>query len=217
LAKRHVLICLKGRKVKLTTTYEIGNSLYLNITNRCTNRCDFCIRETATGIGEGLNLWLEHEPTVKEILNDIERYDLSRYKEIVFCGYGEPLMRLYDVVEICKEIKEKNSIYIRINTNGQANLIYEKDITGMFKDIVDCISISLNAASSALYDKVCHSTYGENAFHSILDFALKCREHVSAVILSVVDVMSQTEIEDCKKLAENIGIDFRIRHFSGQD
>ncbi len=198
----------------MTITYKINNSLYVNITNRCTNRCDFCIRDTESGIGEGINLWLEREPTVNEIMAEIEKQDLSKLSEIVFCGYGEPLMRLYDVVEICKRLKEKHSIFIRINTNGHANLIHKKDITDMFKGVVDCISISLNADTPEAYDEVCHSEFGENVFQSLLDFAAKCKNHVPKVILSVVDVMDAESTERCKKIAESIGVDFRIRHFS---
>ena len=33
----------------MTITYEVGNSLYLIITKRCSNRCDFCIRQNGDG------------------------------------------------------------------------------------------------------------------------------------------------------------------------
>ncbi|MBZ4646115.1 MAG: molybdenum cofactor biosynthesis protein [Clostridia bacterium] len=195
-------------------TYELGNALYVNVTNRCTNRCSFCIRNTAQGVGTGVDLWLEREPTVREVIDDIERRDLSKYKEIVFCGYGEPMVRAYDIIEICKSIKEKFNIPIRINTNGHANLIHGEDITPMLKGLVDCISISLNAKNAAEYQEICGSDYGEQAYHGMLDFAAKCKGYIPQVILTVVDVMPKEDIEACERIAKDIGVEFRVRHYS---
>ncbi|MDK2810935.1 MAG: hypothetical protein PWR27_1644 [Petroclostridium sp.] len=195
-------------------TYELGNALYVNVTNRCTNRCSFCIRNTAQGVGTGVDLWLEREPTVREVIDDIERRDLSKYKEIVFCGYGEPMVRAYDIIEICKSIKEKFNIPIRINTNGHANLIHGEDITPMLKGLVDCISISLNAKNAAEYQEICGSDYGEQAYHGMLDFATKCKGYIPQVILTVVDVMPKEDIEACERIAKDIGVEFRVRHYS---
>ncbi|NLY42734.1 MAG: TIGR04100 family radical SAM protein [Clostridiaceae bacterium] len=196
-------------------TYVLGKSLYVNITNRCTNCCSFCIRNTEQGVGTGVNLWLEREPTVKEIIDSIMSHDLSLYDEIVFCGYGEPMIRTYDIVEVCKEIREKSSIPIRINTNGHANMIYGKDVTPLLKGLVDTISISLNAKNAEEYQRLCHSKYGEEAFAGMLDFAVRCKEYVPEVILSVVNVISKEDIEECRKIAQRLGVKFRIRNYSG--
>lgn len=199
----------------MTIVYELYDSLYLNITNRCTNKCEFCIRTTDNGLGSDIDLWLDKEPELEEIISSIDKYDLSEYKEIVFCGYGEPMIRLKEILEICKWLREKSSIRIRINTNGQANLIYGKDITPLLKGLVDCISISLNAKNAEEYDKICHSKYGKSAFDGMLDFAQKSKRYVPEVILSVVDVLGSEDIEECRNIAKNIGVDFRVRTFSG--
>lgn len=199
----------------MTITYILRNSLYVNITNRCTNRCSFCIRNTKSGVGEGINLWLEREPTVQEIIDDIEKHDLSKYTEVVFCGYGEPMYRTYEIVDVCKHLKDKHNIKIRINTNGHANLIYGKDITPMLEGLVDTISISLNAKNASEYQKICRSQYGEKAYEAMLDFAVKCKKYIPEVVLSVVDVMPQEDIEACSKIARQIGVEFRVRHYSG--
>jgi radical SAM enzyme (TIGR04100 family) len=199
----------------MVITYELYGALYLNITNRCTNSCKFCIRNTKNGVGEGIELWLEREPSTEEIIADIEKRDMSSYKELVFCGYGEPMIRLFDILEVCKYIKNKYNIKIRINTNGQANLIYGKDITPMLKDYVDTISISLNAKNAEEYDKACRSQYGEAAFGALLDFAVKCKKYVPEVILSVVDVMGREDIEVCHEIAKKAGVNFRVRNYSG--
>lgn len=202
----------EGDKNSMTITYEIENSLYLNITNRCSNNCSFCIRNHSDGVVVGLNLWLEEEPTVDEVLNDIQKREISKYKEFVFCGYGEPMMRTNDLIEISKKLKDKYNIPIRINTNGQANLINEKDITPQLEGWIDSISISMNAKNKLEYQVLCLSDFGETAFEGMLDFAVKCKKCIPNVVFSVVDVISKEDIQACRQIAEGLGVDFRVRH-----
>jgi len=165
------------------------------------------------GVGSGDNLWLDREPTVAEVKQDIQKRDLTAYKEFVFCGYGEPMMRADDVIEICKWLKENYDLPIRINTNGQANLIHGRDITPLLAGLVDTISISMNAKDKAAYQAVCHSTFGDEAYEAILDFAVKCKQYVPEVILSVVDCISKEDIEACRQIAKQCGLGFRVRHY----
>lgn len=192
-------------------TYELGDALYVNLTNRCTNSCDFCVRNNPDGIKEGLDLWLDEEPSIQDVVLDIQKRDLTQYKEIVFCGYGEPMMRTDEIVEIAKHIKNSSTLPIRVNTNGQANMYYKKDITPKLKGAVDIISISLNAKDAESYNNVCHSDYAIKAFDGLIDFAKKCKELVPIVIFSVVDVMPKDEIDECRKIADDIGVELRIR------
>lgn len=200
----------------MSITYEVGNSLYINMTNRCTNHCSFCVRNILDGVGSETNLWLEHEPTIDEVIEDIQRRDISGYKEFVFCGYGEPMMRTYDIIEIGKKLKEKYDLPIRINTNGHANLICGKDITPQLEGWLDAISISMNAKDKLEYQAICRSKYGETAFEAMLDFAARCKEHIPKVVLSVVNVIPREDIQLCRKMAQYIGVDFRVRHFVKQ-
>ncbi|MEG2044929.1 MAG: TatD family nuclease-associated radical SAM protein, partial [Clostridia bacterium] len=147
----------------MTITYTMDNVLYLNITNKCCNSCDFCIRNYSDTVGDATSLWLEREPSVDEVIEDIKKRDLATFKEVVFCGYGEPCERIAELIEIAKFIKSISNISIRINTNGQGNLMHKKDITPLFKDVIDVISISLNAKNPADYQKICHSTFGEES------------------------------------------------------
>lgn len=197
----------------MNITYEIESSLYLNITNRCSNNCTFCVRNNSDGVVSGLNLWLEKEPTVEEVLEDIQKRKISKYKEFVFCGYGEPMWRTYDLIEISKKLKDKYNIPIRINTNGQANLINKKDITPLLEGWVDSISISLNAKDKQEYQTLCLSDFGETAFEGMLDFAVKCKKYIPNVVFSVVDLISKKDIQTCKQIADSLGVDFRVRHF----
>lgn len=198
----------------MTITYELGSSLYVNITNRCSNACTFCVRNKHDTVNGKDNLWLDREPTIDEIKTDFKRRDLSEYDAVVFCGYGEPMMRADVVIEIAKWLKKNHpDIKIRINTNGQANMIYKKDITPQLKGIIDCVSISLNAENAEKYQKLCKSEFGEEAYTGLLEFARLAKRHVPEVVLSVVDIMKPEEIEQCRKIAEDCGVTFRVREF----
>ncbi|MEG1442122.1 MAG: TIGR04100 family radical SAM protein [Oscillospiraceae bacterium] len=199
----------------MTITYEYFKSLYVNITNRCSNACTFCVRNNHDDVNGKDNLWLEHEPTIDEIKADFETRDLSKYDAIVFCGYGEPTERIDDVVEISKWLKHKNkNIKIRINTNGQTNLIANRDVTSEFKDVIDCVSISLNAENADKYQILCRSRFGgDAAFEGLQDFARLEKKTVPEVIFTVVDIMPKDEIEECRKIAENCGVKFRVRKY----
>lgn len=190
--------------------YQLGDSLYLNITNRCTNNCSFCVRKNSHGIGE-YNLWLKEEPTTKEIIGALG--DLTKFKEVVFCGYGEPLLRLQVVIDVAKYIKENYpKTPVRINTNGQANLIYEEDVTPQFEGLIDIMSISLNAENAEKYNKLCNPEYGEDAYYSILEFARKCKNHIPKVILSIVELPG-IDIEKCRNIADELKVEFRVRQY----
>lgn len=193
-------------------TYEVGNSLYLNITNRCSNDCNFCVRNHPDGMA-GLDLWLEREPTVDEVLADIQRREVSKYQEVVFCGYGEPMSRFRDLLEVSRRIKKLYSIPIRINTNGQGSLIAGRDITAELAGVIDAVSISLNAKNSVEYQAICQSVYGEAAFAAVLDFAARSRRYIPKVVFSVVDIMSVADIAACREIARKIGVQFKVRKF----
>ncbi len=196
--------------INLTICYVLENTLYINLTNRCTNRCTFCVRDKDCGIGD-VNLWLDREPTLEEVKEDIKKANPEKYDEIVFCGYGEPTMRLEVLLESAKYIKENYNVKLRINTNGQANLYYGKDITPRFSGLIDCVSISLNAKNEEEYDELCKSIYGKESFNALIDFAEKCTEYVPQVIMSVVDVLPEGDIEECRKIAESAGAKLRVR------
>ncbi len=202
----------------MTITYEVDGALYVNITNRCSNRCDFCIRNNGDGAYGSNSLWLSREPTLEEIFESIKNASPDRYKELVFCGYGEPTERLETLIEVAKKVKENFDIKIRVNTNGQSSLIHKVDTAPVFKDVVDTVSISLNAPNAKEYDKVCHSAFGEAAFDGLLDFASKVKDYVPSVVLTVVDVaLSEQEIEECKALAAKIDVPLRVRKYIGKE
>lgn len=197
----------------MNIAYEFEGALYVNLTNRCTNKCKFCIRYTPSGV-DGIDLWLLKEPTVEEIKEALVAADYKKYDEIVFCGYGEPMLRWEEVLATARFIRETSSAKIRINTNGHANRAAGKDITPMLKGLVDVISISLNAKNAKEYQEICVSDYGEDGFYEMLEFAKKAKSYVPEVVLSVVDTISDEDIEACRKIAEEIGVTYRVRAYS---
>lgn len=190
--------------------YPIGDSLYLNLTNRCTNACTFCVR-TTTEEGMGYDLWIDKEPTVSEMVEDIKAKGIENYHELVLCGYGEPTERFADMIEVVRQIKEYTPVKVRLNTNGHANLIAGCDVTAKMEGMIDVISISLNAPDAKKYNEICVCQYGEEGFYGMLDFAKKAKKYVPEVVFSVVDVMDKDDIEACRLIAEDIGVKFRVR------
>ncbi|MBR6407063.1 MAG: TIGR04100 family radical SAM protein [Clostridia bacterium] len=197
----------------MTISYVLGNSLYLNLTNKCPNNCDFCVRNNTDHLGDAESLWLEREPSHGEIINDLEKRDLDSFDSIVFCGYGEPLERLDEVVEVSKYIRSRTDKPIRINTNGLSDLINGKNSAERLRGLVDIVSISLNASDSEKYDEVCHSVYGRKAFGAMLEFASASKKFIPRVILSVVDTIGAEEIEKCRAIAREIGVEYRVREY----
>lgn len=193
-------------------TYVVGNGIYINLTNRCTNRCTFCIRNNGDGAYGVDTLWLEHEPSAEEVLEDLKQYDMSKYDEIVFCGYGEPTIRLDVLLEVAKGIKETCNMPIRINTNGHANLIHGKNVAPLFQGLIDTVSISLNTPSADEYEKLCLPVYGKKAYEALIEFAKDCVPYVKNVIFSVVrQTLSEEELKTCREIAEKSGVKLRIR------
>ncbi|HBF35844.1 MAG TPA: radical SAM protein [Firmicutes bacterium] len=190
----------------MVIAYPIQDALYLNITNRCPNACLFCIRETTGGVG--YNLWLNHEPSVHEIMMMVEEYGYH-YREVVFCGYGEPLLRPEIVKEVAGKIKE-HQVSVRLNTNGLADLFLGYDILPELAELIDTISISLNAENAAAYEKLTQSPYGINAFPAVLDFIRRSKLVIPKVVASVVRYPG-VDIKKAALLAEDLKVDFRIR------
>ena len=206
-------------KKTMCITYVVGDSLYVNVTNRCSNRCDFCIRNNGDGAYGSESLWLIREPTKSEILASILSHDLGAYRELVFCGYGEPTYRLEDAVKIAKAVKEKYpKMQIRINTNGHSDLILGKDTAEMYFGAFDTVSISLNTPNPTRYQEICHSIYGEKSHEALISLAKRVKAFVPNVILSVVrETLTEEEIEQCRAIAEAAGVTLRIRDYIGPE
>ncbi len=194
--------------------YEINDSLYVNMTNKCPCACTFCLRQTRDEMNNSGSLWLEREPSVEEVKADFKNFDMDKYKEIVFCGFGEPTQRLDDVLEVCKFIKKNYDKPIRVNTNGLSDLIHGKDTAPMFEGLVDVVSISLNTPNKERYLELTRSKFGIESHDAMLKFAGNVKNYVGQVILSTVSTtLSEEEEKECAKICEEIGVTYRIRPF----
>ena len=198
----------------MTITYPVNKGLYINMTNRCPCNCTFCLRHNAEGVYGSDSLWLDREPTVQEVCNSVDTWDLTQFDEVVFCGYGEPTERLEDLLLVAKYIKAKGDIKIRINTNGLADLIWQKQTAPSLKGLIDTVSISLNTPNQEDYLKVVRPKFGSGSYDAMLRFAKDCTAYVPNVVMTVVDVVtSKEEQEQCRKICENIGARLRVRPF----
>ena len=199
----------------MTVTYEVGDGLYINLTNGCTNRCDFCIRNNGDGAYGSESLWLEREPTEREVLESVFSRDLSSYSEVVFCGYGEPSLRLDVARRVALAIKEKYpAMPVRINTNGQSDLIFGIDTAPLYEGAFDSVSISLNTPSAKRYDEICHSVYGCAAHSALINFAKNVKKYVPEVLFSVVkETLTEAELNECHAIAESAGVTLKVRNY----
>ena len=200
-------------KKEMTITYEVDGAIYINVTNRCTNNCEFCIRKNGDGAYGSDSLWLEREPTEEEIIDSVFARDLAAYREIVFCGYGEPSIRLDVIRNVALRIKEKCPLPVRINTNGHSSLYHGYDTAPAFGGAFDCVSISLNTPSPERYDEICHPVKS-GSFLAMLDFAEKVKEYVPSVLLSVVkDFLTAEELDECYRIADSLGVTLKVRDY----
>lgn len=191
----------------------IKNNIYVNLTNRCPCSCTFCLRQTKE-MTEQNSLWLKREPSVDEVIAEFEKLDISKYNEVIFCGFGEPTERLDDVILIAKYLKKRrNKILIRINSNGLSDLVNKKETAPLFKGLVDTMSISLNASNAEEYYRLTRSKFGIKSYEEMQKFAVSCKKYIPNVVFTVVDCIGEDEIKACQKVCDNLGITLRVRAF----
>lgn len=192
--------------------YEVHNGLYVNLTNRCSCACTFCIRQTDDSVGKTDTLWLQHEPSFEEVMGAFGNFDMSKYEELVFCGFGEPTEAFDMLKRVAAEAKRRWNIPVRVNTNGQGSLINERDITPEFEGLVDTVSISLNTPNAEEYLKLTRSRYGEAAFPAMLEFAREVKNYVPNVVMSTVETtITKEEEKQCQAICDELGVTYRIR------
>jgi len=195
-----------------SVVYWLGNNLYLNITNRCPNNCYFCFRRFKDGI-DGFNLKLRREPSSNEVIKKLQEIiNRKNWREVVFCGFGEPLERLNCVLEVTRGIKKYSGRIVRIDTNGQGYLLNKgREVVKELKEAgVDKISVSLNAHEKETYNRVCKPAF-ENAFENVLKFIEKSREEFDIEITTVT--IPEVSIPKAREIARKLGVGFRIREY----
>ena len=201
------------KDVDITKKEFSNKNIYVNLTNNCPCSCTFCLRNTKE-MAKSNSLWLDREPTTQEVIGEFEKYDLTKFNEIIFCGFGEPLTRLDDLLEVAKYLKNRSSnTPIRINTNGLADLVHKKETAPLLKDLINTVSISLNASNAEEYFRLTRNKFGIESYDAMLKFAVSCKEYVPNVVMTVVDCIGQEEIDACQAVCDTIGVPLRVRPF----
>ena len=200
----------------MTITYQVKNAVYVNLTNRCPCSCTFCLRQKGPGVFGSGPLWLEREPTLEETMESLGQWDFTRFREVVFCGYGEPTERLDVLLAAAARLKERDpALRIRVNTNGLSDLINGKPTAPLFAGKADCLSISLNTDDPAEYLTLCRPRFGEAAYPAMLKFAKEAAAILPSVVMTVVGepVTSLEKQERCRAIAEGVGAWLRVRPY----
>ena len=188
--------------------YELHGNIYLNITYHCTLRCGFCPKFNGTWQVQGYDLLIKREPSAAEVLEAVG--DVTRYKQVVFCGLGEPTLRLEVLLEVARELKAQGAS-IRINTDGLASLVHKRDVTPELAGLVDALSISMNAQNEAVYIQHTRPKL-DGAYDAMLDFAKRAKQYVPEVSLTAINGLEGVDVVACRKIAEQqVGVEFRQR------
>lgn len=197
--------------------YTYAGGVYLNLTNKCPCSCTFCIRENGAGLGSAQSLWLKGDPTPEQVVEALAAFDFSPFSEVVVCGYGEPTYAMENLKAASEYLRAHYPIRIRLNTNGLSDLINGRETAAEVCDLVDVISISLNAPTAEKYLAVTRPRFGLPAFQAMLDFTKACvAKKPGQVIMTVVNVIPQADIEACGKIAQELGARFRVREYTAE-
>ena len=196
----------------MSIVYDYYGGLYINLTNKCPNACEFCIRNFTDSLGDADSLVLKEDPTVEEVKEELKRWDVWSYDEVVFCGYGEPTERLPELLELARYIKAKYGRQIRLNTNGLADLIWGRPTAPDLKGVIDAVSVSMNEADAEKYNNLCHPRFGLAAFDAVIKYIEDVKEYVPYVATSVVThAISAESLQKCYEKAEQLGVVFKMR------
>ena len=196
--------------------YTLDEKIYINLTNRCTNDCIFCLRNDKADV-KGQELWLDNEnSTAEDVVEQFEKiYQKTPSKEVIFCGYGEPMLKFEVLKEVAKYIKNKYpETKIRINTNGHANFVYKRNVVPELKGLVDEFSVSLNAPEKDEYNELSKPKF-DGAYDEVKKFIKACHDENIKVTASVVEGYKgrHIDLETCKKIAHELGAEFRVREW----
>ena len=188
-------------------TYVLRDGLYVNLTIRCNADCVFCDR-SGEAVIKGINLKIEKEPSPEQVIEEIG--DPTQYKEIVFCGYGEPTIRLEELKTIARWVKAHGG-KTRLNTNGHGNIINKRDILPELVGLLDGISVSLNATDPEDYGRLMRIN-GQTFFSAMLDFTQEAVGLFPKVIMTIVD-LPEIDKSRARAIAEGIGAEFSLRPY----
>ena len=196
----------------MAVIYDYFGGLYINLTNRCPCRCEFCIKNYTDSLGSADSLMLDREPTVDEVKEELRKWDVQTYDEVIFCGYGEPTERLDEVLEIAAFVKAAYGKPVRLNTIGLADLIWEKETAPLLSGKIDAVSISMNESDAEGFMALCHPRFGIRSYDAVIKYIKDVKKYVPNVAVSVVrGTITKESLEKCRKKAAELGVDFKVR------
>lgn len=187
--------------------YPIRDSLYLSITDRCTLVCDFCPKTRGDKLVQGYDLSMDHRPQLAEILASLR--SLDGYQEVVFCGYGEPTLRLKTLLAVAAKVGE-TGVPVRLNTDGLGNLVHRRNILPELGRVVERVSVSMNAQNESVYRRHCHPQL-PGSYQAMLDFLRQAPTYITEVTATAINGLEGVDIEACRSLAVSLGVHFRVR------
>ena len=188
-------------------SYKIDNRLYLSITDRCTLGCTFCPKTNGILQIKGYDLTMDHRPEPEEIIRAID--DPGAYDEVVFCGYGEPTLRLKVLLKVARHIKAEGG-RVRVNTDGLANLVHKDNVLPEMGTCVDALSVSMNAQDAETYERHCQPGL-PGSYESMLRFLKDAPRYIPSVTATAIEGLEGVDIDACRKLARALGVKFRKR------
>ncbi|KOR29812.1 radical SAM protein [Achromatium sp. WMS1] len=188
-------------------SYRIADRLYLSITDRCTLVCAFCPKTQGSKLVHDYDLTMQFRPNTEQIIAAID--DPINYEEIVFCGYGEPTLRLNTLLAVATYIKQHGG-RVRVNTDGLANLVHKKPVLPALGQWVDAVSVSLNAQNESIYQHHCQPNL-PGSYHAMLDFLRQAPKFIPNVTATAIDGLAGVDIKACEQLANSLGVKFRRR------
>lgn len=195
----------------MSIVYSYYEGLYINLTNKCPCSCDFCIRNYTDNLGSADSLFLDKEPTVDEVKEELVKWNIKEFNEVIFCGYGEPTERLPELLEIAEFVKKEYGLPVRLNTNGLADLIWKRETAPDLEGKIDAVSVSMNEADAQKYFDLCHPVFGMESYDAMIKYISDVKKYVPDVATSIVSVITPESIELCRKKAEELGVTFKVR------
>lgn len=202
--------------------YLLDGKIYINLTNRCTNDCIFCLRKDKDDV-VGQTLWLDNEnSTAKDVIeqfelkkNELINVHHSPFTEVIFCGYGEPMLKFDVLKQVAEYIKKQYpETKIRVNTNGHANYVYKKNIVPECKGLIDEFSVSLNGATKEEYNELSQPKF-DQAYEEVKKFIKACSDENISVVASIVEGYKgkHLDLNKCEEIANELGAKFRVREW----
>lgn len=195
----------------MSIVYSYYEGLYINLTNKCPCSCEFCIRNYTDNLGSADSLFLDKEPTVDEVKEELVKWNIKEFNEVIFCGYGEPTERLPELLEIAEFVKKEYGLPVRLNTNGLADLIWKRETAPDLEGKIDAVSVSMNEADAQKYFDLCHPVFGMESYDAMIKYISDVKKYVPDVATSIVSVITPESIELCRKKAEELGVTFKVR------